>query len=350
MSDAGSNPPSGGLPEHSASVPGQSFAQADQRWMGSKPLKVASTVLAAVLVAIFSAVAVASGSLIAAVITPITLLTLAAAGCYRLWRSGLELTGSGIVTVRTLLRTHLIPAGQILSMRRSEYGIRIMLIDGRAVTVGALQTGMWRQRSRRPDQAAKAIAAITQAVEAARSTQPGEIAAAIDMAAPIRAKRAIRRLVVAAAVGPVILIASFFVPDAGAHLGGRLRWMGIFYMPASIATAYSLLRLTRPGAGRQGRHQPTTVANGMTAPATGMRFPRCQGWAPGYQIPDVDALAERIEATLAGAAEPGQVVTAADVRAARFRTTRRGGYDEQAVDQALDRYAQQLDTATGKTA
>jgi DivIVA domain-containing protein len=41
-------------------------------------------------------------------------------------------------------------------------------------------------------------------------------------------------------------------------------------------------------------------------------------------------------------AGPGPAVTAADVEAAKFGTTRLGGYDEQTVDQALDHYADAL--------
>ncbi len=83
----------------------------------------------------------------------------------------------------------------------------------------------------------------------------------------------------------------------------------------------------------------------MTTPAKGMRFPRSPWLAPGYHVSDVDALIERIEATLGGFAWSSQAITAADVRQAMFRTTRRGGYDQRTVDQALDLYAEQLDSA-----
>jgi hypothetical protein len=254
MSDASSNSPDGGLSEQPARFAAQSSAQTDQRWTGSKPLKVAWAVLAAFFVAAFSGGAIASGSLVAAVIVPIALITLAVVGCYRFWRCSVELTGDGTLIVRTLLRTHHVPVVQIFSMRRSEYGIRITLIDGRIVTAGVLQTGLWRQR-RRPDQAAKAISTITQAIDAARSARPAETAAATDVAAPLRAKRMIRRLVVWSVVGPAMLIASFFVPAAGINLDGRLRWLGIAYTLVSLAAAYSLLRLAQPGAGRAYRHR-----------------------------------------------------------------------------------------------
>ncbi len=63
---------------------------------------------------------------------------------------------------------------------------------------------------------------------------------------------------------------------------------------------------------------------------------------PGYQTAEVDEFIARIETTLAADARPGQVVPAADVEAVKFGTTRRGGYDEQVVDEALDHYADAL--------
>jgi DivIVA domain-containing protein len=74
---------------------------------------------------------------------------------------------------------------------------------------------------------------------------------------------------------------------------------------------------------------------------TAGRFYRAR-WRPGYQTAEVDEFLARIEATLAGDARSGQVVTAADVEAVKFGTTRRGGYDEQVVDEALDHYADAL--------
>jgi DivIVA domain-containing protein len=64
---------------------------------------------------------------------------------------------------------------------------------------------------------------------------------------------------------------------------------------------------------------------------------------PGYVCGDVDGLIDRIEATLGHRANAEQLVTAEDVRAAMFRTTRlKHGYDQQEVDRALDAYAEQL--------
>ena len=74
---------------------------------------------------------------------------------------------------------------------------------------------------------------------------------------------------------------------------------------------------------------------------TAGRFYRAR-WRPGYQTAEVDEFIARIEATLTTGTRPGQAVTAADVEAAKFGTTRRGGYDEQMVDQALEHYADAL--------
>ena len=65
---------------------------------------------------------------------------------------------------------------------------------------------------------------------------------------------------------------------------------------------------------------------------------------PGYDMDKVDELIDRIEATLAGTAAPGQAVTAQQVRAAQFGTTRlfRHGYDQESVDNVLDTYVERL--------
>jgi DivIVA domain-containing protein len=63
---------------------------------------------------------------------------------------------------------------------------------------------------------------------------------------------------------------------------------------------------------------------------------------PGYRTADVDEFVARIEATLVAGGQSGPVVTAADVEAVKFGTTRRGGYDEMVVDEALDLYADGL--------
>ena len=83
---------------------------------------------------------------------------------------------------------------------------------------------------------------------------------------------------------------------------------------------------------------PATAAEAISmARDTVARLSRVR-WLPCYQIADVDEFIARIEATITGAARPDQVVTAADVEAVKFGTTRRGGYDEMTVDEALDHY------------
>jgi DivIVA domain-containing protein len=82
----------------------------------------------------------------------------------------------------------------------------------------------------------------------------------------------------------------------------------------------------------------------MTGHNDGTRFPRPWG-KPGYRPEDVDALVDRIEATIDGTAAPGQAVTAAQINAATFRVTRLKGYDERMVDDAMDAYAAQLATS-----
>jgi DivIVA domain-containing protein len=89
--------------------------------------------------------------------------------------------------------------------------------------------------------------------------------------------------------------------------------------------------------------QPSAPAGPAISMArdTAARFCRAR-WRPGYQTAEVDEFIARIEATLTTGTRPGQPVTAADVEAATFGTTRLGGYDEQLVDQALDHYADAL--------
>ncbi|MBE2998808.1 DivIVA domain-containing protein [Nocardiopsis sp. HNM0947] len=67
---------------------------------------------------------------------------------------------------------------------------------------------------------------------------------------------------------------------------------------------------------------------------------------PGYNEGDVDALLDRVEATLLaldGGPRKGELITADEVRGARFRTTRFGpGYREEEVDDFLDRIIAEL--------
>lgn len=219
---------------------------ADQRWPGSQPLKVIWTVLAPLLIIPFAGAAIAAGPLVVAIIVPIALVTIVVIGCWRLWRTGVQLfrDGDDILVIRNLLRTYRVPISHIFSMRTSGYGLRITLIDGRLITAGALQSSS--RRRQRPDQAGEAMSTIMRAVQAARSARPGETAAAIDAAAPLRARRLLQRVVVMIGLGPAILIASFLVPETGGNLEWRIRWLGIAWTPASLAAAYSLFRARWP--------------------------------------------------------------------------------------------------------
>lgn len=73
------------------------------------------------------------------------------------------------------------------------------------------------------------------------------------------------------------------------------------------------------------------------------RFPRVMGMRSGYDPAEVDALIGRIEATLGRGPREVELVTADDVRRATFRT-RRGGYQETAVDFALEAFVVALET------
>jgi DivIVA domain-containing protein len=72
------------------------------------------------------------------------------------------------------------------------------------------------------------------------------------------------------------------------------------------------------------------------------RFSRTK-YRPGYAMAEVDALIEKIEATLGLRPRYGPAVTATEVAAAQFRLVRiKSGYDLREVDEALDRYQEQL--------
>lgn len=72
------------------------------------------------------------------------------------------------------------------------------------------------------------------------------------------------------------------------------------------------------------------------------RFTRTR-YRAGYAMADVDALIDKIEATLGVRPRYGPPVTAADVHAAQFRLVRlRTGYEMRQVDEALDAYEEQL--------
>ncbi|MEV0969581.1 DivIVA domain-containing protein [Microtetraspora glauca] len=67
------------------------------------------------------------------------------------------------------------------------------------------------------------------------------------------------------------------------------------------------------------------------------RFPRVRGVRLGYDPAQVDDLVHRIEGTLGRTELDGPPITADEIRSAAFRV-RRGGYNETAVDFALDAF------------
>ncbi|WP_299038640.1 DivIVA domain-containing protein [uncultured Pseudokineococcus sp.] len=91
---------------------------------------------------------------------------------------------------------------------------------------------------------------------------------------------------------------------------------------------------------RVGRHAAAPVLT--AADLRAVHLPGAALLAPGYVREDVDALLRRAASALAhrGAGGPGLSVD--DVRAARFGSTRRGGYDVAAVDELVERVAHAL--------
>ncbi|GAA1697447.1 DivIVA domain-containing protein [Nonomuraea sp. NPDC048882] len=73
------------------------------------------------------------------------------------------------------------------------------------------------------------------------------------------------------------------------------------------------------------------------------RFPRVIGMRSGYDPVEVDALIGRIESTLGRGSHALEPVTADEVRGATFRA-KRGGYQETAVDFALEAFVVALET------
>ncbi|WP_449061722.1 DivIVA domain-containing protein [Planomonospora algeriensis] len=75
------------------------------------------------------------------------------------------------------------------------------------------------------------------------------------------------------------------------------------------------------------------------------RFPRVLGVRYGYDPDQVDALIRRIESTLGRGAPTGDPITADEIRGSRFRV-KLGGYNETAVDYALDAFIVAVETLT----
>jgi DivIVA domain-containing protein len=96
-------------------------------------------------------------------------------------------------------------------------------------------------------------------------------------------------------------------------------------------------------AGRRGRpdlgSEAAYLREELSAPYM-RRFPRARFFRRGYAVDDVDDFVDAIVATLDGSAEDREVGVE-DVRRAPF-TARRGGYREDAVDDAMDRVVEHL--------
>ena len=124
---------------------------------------------------------------------------------------------------------------------------------------------------------------------------------------------------------------------------------GVVISPSRLRHAVGAARshpacpVSRPADAQRRAASGTEPANLWMTGSTGPgRFPRHR-WFPGYRVSEVDEFIARIEATLSRGIQPEQMVTAAQVRAVRFHYTRRRGYDQQVVDEALDHYADELD-------
>ena len=176
--------------------------------------------------------------------------------------------------------------------------------------------------------------------------------------APGSARRLMARM--AGIAAPIIICA--LVTYIGGWAKTPLDWVanGIGWFLGSLAIfacRFAYRRKRGKGLGDEPTEAPARArarvdrvlqASASAGPAISMardtvgRFYRAPRWRPGYQTAEVDAFIARIEATLTTGTRPGPAVTAADVEAAKFGTTRLGGYDEQTVDQALDHYADAL--------
>ncbi|MFF4778805.1 DivIVA domain-containing protein [Microtetraspora fusca] len=79
------------------------------------------------------------------------------------------------------------------------------------------------------------------------------------------------------------------------------------------------------------------------------RFPRVRGVRLGYDPAQVDELVRRIEGTLGRTDLDGSPITADEIRSAAFRV-KRGGYNETAVDFALDAFIVAVEALSGRPA
>lgn len=117
------------------------------------------------------------------------------------------------------------------------------------------------------------------------------------------------------------------------------------YRPQAVDEALDVLEervltVQRMSSGRRGRLDPAGEAAMLRAELAApymQRFDRAGGFRRGYDMDDVDDFVDRVLAAFDGGAK----LTVEDVRAVAFRP-RRGGYREQAVDDALDHVVEHL--------
>jgi DivIVA domain-containing protein len=105
-----------------------------------------------------------------------------------------------------------------------------------------------------------------------------------------------------------------------------------------------VLAVQRMSAGRRGRADPGADAAVLRDVVSGpymQRFPRTGFLRRGYDLDDVDDFVDRVLVSLDGGDPAGQQLAVDDVRAVVFRP-RRGGYREDAVDDALDHVVEHL--------
>jgi DivIVA domain-containing protein len=127
------------------------------------------------------------------------------------------------------------------------------------------------------------------------------------------------------------------------HVGFELVRHG--YAPGAVDARLDeveerLLAAADTGGGRRGRSGPASDLEFLQAQLDTpymRRFPRTGWLRRGYRLDDVDEFLDQV----AGALAADGTVTVEDVRRVAFRP-KRGGYDESAVDDTLDRVVEAL--------
>jgi DivIVA domain-containing protein len=117
------------------------------------------------------------------------------------------------------------------------------------------------------------------------------------------------------------------------------------YTPAAVDARLDeleerLLGAEDTGGGRRGNRDPASDLEFLRAQLDTpymRRFPRTGWLRRGYRLDDVDEFLDQVSGALAG----DGTVTVEDVRRVAFRP-KRGGYDEGAVDDTLDRVVEAL--------